>query len=1021
MPRWIALLVTMAIVLTTFAVSGHCDQISNAPNTSGLSDDPKALNAKVLTLFQAGRYAEAIPLAQRALAIWENDLGPEHPFVSTGLNNLAGLYKTMGELAKAEPLLLRALAIREKVRGPEHSDVATSLNNLAALYDDMGAYSKAETFYTRALAILEKVKGPEHADTAACRNNLAKLYDNMGAYAKAEPLYMHALGVWVKLKGPEHPNVAACLNNLAELYLAMGDFAKAEPFYTRALAIREKTLESNHPDIAQSLNNLAGFYYAIGDRSKAEPLYARALAIQEKSLGLEHLNVATTLNNIALLYKDMNDFAKAEPLYARALAIKEKKLGPEHATVATSLNNLASLYYTMGEFSKAEPLYLRALAIDEKVLGNDHPDLAKDLNNLAALYRDLDDYAKADSLYTRALSIATKAQGPEHPALALMLINFSASLAARADYRQAFALQRRAQDIHQGMIDQVMGFTSEEQKLEFLGKLRGELQAFFTLAGLHLREDAQVARSAFDVWLRRKGAALEAQRQFQEALLLSGDSKGKEVFAQLALQRAKFSRLVFAGPGKESPEAYRARMDALKKALGEKEAELSRLSQPFARSKKRAAADATQAAAALPKGAALLELAKIDVFDFKATGKESKWRPARYLAFVLPAGAPERLAFLDLGEAAPIDAAVAAFKRATEGASDPAAATQAARTLHDLVFAPLVAGLGKATDIFLSPDGDLNLIPFEALLDAQGRRLIETYTFNYLATGRDLIGMGETAAATGPSLVIGDPDYELGGAALEASRAQVAGLRGEERSFLRSADLRGMQFNPLPGSRAEAQAIQRQLGANARLRLGAEALEDALRTQQPPRILHLATHGFFLADQDLKALADVRGFVVFDGERPAAPRPEAGQKNFENPLCRSGIALAGANVSLRGEGTEGVMTAEKILSLQLNGTELVALSACQTGLGDVKNGEGVFGLRRAILQTGAKGLVMSMWSVPDAETLELMRAFYANMDKGLPKAQALRQAALAEREIATKRHGQDNPFFWAAFVYLGER
>ena len=144
-------------------------------------------------------------------------------------------------------------------------------------------------------------------------------------------------------------------------------------------------------------------------------------------------------------------------------------------------------------------------------------------------------------------------------------------------------------------------------------------------------------------------------------------------------------------------------------------------------------------------------------------------------------------------------------------------------------------------------------------------------------------------------------------------------------------------------------------------------------------------------------------------------------RHYEDPLCHSGIALAGANLALRGKGTEGIVTAEKFLSLPLTGTEIVTLSACQTGLGDISSGEGVFGLRRAIIQAGAKGMVMSLWSVPDTETQELMQAFYENIIKGMSKAQALRQAAWKEREIVRERYVSDNPFFWGAFVYLGER
>jgi tetratricopeptide (TPR) repeat protein len=244
----------------------------------------KLLNESV-SLWERGKYTEAIQLAERALVIREKSLGPEHPDVATSLNNLAELYRTKGDYAKAEPLLQRALAIWEKALGPEHPDVANSLNNFALLYYAKGDHAKAEPLFQRALAIREKSLGPEHPNVANSLNSLAGLYYTKGDYAKAEPLLQRALAIREKALGPEHPDVATSLNNLAELWRNKGDYAKAEPLYQRALAIWEKALGPEHPNVATSLYNLAELYRTKGDHAKAEPLYQRALAIREKALG----------------------------------------------------------------------------------------------------------------------------------------------------------------------------------------------------------------------------------------------------------------------------------------------------------------------------------------------------------------------------------------------------------------------------------------------------------------------------------------------------------------------------------------------------------------------------------------------------------------------------------------------------------------------------------------------------------------------------------------------------------------
>jgi tetratricopeptide (TPR) repeat protein len=412
-------------------------------------DVAQALNNLATLYYNQGRTAEAEPLYKRSLAIREKALGPDHPDVAQALNNLALLYKQQGRYAEAEPLHKRSLAIREKALGPDHPDVAGSLNNLAALYDDQGRYAEAEPLYKRALAIREKALGPDHPDVAHSLNNLAALYDNQGRYAEVEPLYKRSLAIREKALGPDHPDVALALNNLAALYDKQGRTAEAEPLHKRALAVFEKALGPDHRDVATALNSLASLYDDQGRYAEAEPLLKRALAIYEKALGPDHPDVALSLNNLAALYDDQGRYAEAEPLYKRSLAIKEKALGPDHPAVARALNNLALLYKEQGRKADAEPVYKRALAIDEKALGPDHPDVAQSLNNLAALYDDQGRYAEAEPLYKRALAIREKALGPDHPAVALALNNLAALYRDQGRNAEAEPLDKRALAIYE--------------------------------------------------------------------------------------------------------------------------------------------------------------------------------------------------------------------------------------------------------------------------------------------------------------------------------------------------------------------------------------------------------------------------------------------------------------------------------------------------------------------------------------------------------------------------------------------
>jgi CHAT domain-containing protein/Tfp pilus assembly protein PilF len=360
--------------LLCFGLSSALAQKSNQANK---------LEDKFLKLYDAGRYADAIPIAQRVLTIREKTLGRNHPDVAIALDNLANLYRLQGRYADAEPLLQRSLAIREQTLGHDDPDIAGSLLNLAALYLDQSRYADAEPLLQQSLAIWEKAFGRDHPDVALALNNLASLYVNEGRYADAEPLLQQSLSINEKTLGGDHPNVADSLSNLAVVYWNQGRYSEAEPLLQRSLTIRIKTLGPDHPAIANALNNLALLYKQQGRYADAVPLLERTIAIREKALGRDHPDVAESLNNLAGLHVDQVD---PEPLLRRSLAIREKVFGRDHPAVAESLNNLAALYEDRGRFTSAEPLYKRSLEIREK-LGRNHPDVVASLNRLAGLYQ----------------------------------------------------------------------------------------------------------------------------------------------------------------------------------------------------------------------------------------------------------------------------------------------------------------------------------------------------------------------------------------------------------------------------------------------------------------------------------------------------------------------------------------------------------------------------------------------------------------------------------------------------------
>lgn len=316
---------------------------------------------------------------------------------------------------QAERLYQRALGIFEQVWGPEHPETATSLNSLAILSYTQGKYGQAEALYQQALHIREQVFGSEHPEVATSLNGLAVLYRDQGKYEQAEPLYQRALHIREQSLGLEHPKVFRPLTNLGVLYMTQGKYGQAETYFKRALHIGEKAFGPEHPDTASLRNNLATLYAEQGKYEQAEPLFQQTLHIGEQTLGLEHPNVAYMLANLAELYTSQEKYEQAEPLYQQALCIQEKVLGPAHPQVAVSLNGLADLYTQQGKNDQAGPLYERTLRIREQHLGPDHPDTAQTLHDLASFQQKQGNLREAISLAERALKIRSQSLNDAHP------------------------------------------------------------------------------------------------------------------------------------------------------------------------------------------------------------------------------------------------------------------------------------------------------------------------------------------------------------------------------------------------------------------------------------------------------------------------------------------------------------------------------------------------------------------------------------------------------------------------------
>jgi CHAT domain-containing protein len=910
-----------------------------------------ALNQRVIELYEARRYGEAISIAEEVLSILRQQLGDSHPDVAASLSNLATLYQGQGRYVEAEPLFLEALQIRRQQFGGNHIAVSNSLNNLA------------------------------------------ELYRNQGRYVEAEPLFLEALQISRAQRGGNHPSMAANLNNLAELYRNQGRYVEAEPLFLEALQILRQQLGDSHSDVAIGLNNLALLYRDQGRYVEAEPLFLEALQIRRQQLGGSHPSVANSLSNLATLYRDQGRYVEAEPLLLEALRIQETALGPEHPDVALNLNNLAALHYTQGRYVEAEPLLLGALRIQETALGPEHPDVAPSLSNLAALYQGQGRYVEAEPLFLEALRIQETALGPEHPDVALGLNNIAALYQHQGRYVEAVRYLARGLEIQEQHLDDNLVFLADAQRQAYVATISGSTDQALSL-NLQSTTTSDATQLALATLLHRKGRIQDAGTSSWQRLRQNLSASDQVTFDEFTALRQELARLTFNPPVQLSPVQYRAELNRLETAANQLERQLARRSAAFRAETQ--PVDIATVQAQLPADGVLVEYVRYRPFD--ATNASAPWGAPRYAVYLLfPDGDIEAV---DLGAAAEIDTTIQAFSlRLRDITQSPSVA---ARALSEQIFDPLQPYLTGREHLLISPDSQLNRIPFEALRTTDNRYLIQDYQISYLNSGRDLLKFDVTEPSQQPAVIVANPDYEVADTSI-----QIASTRSSQRSV----ELSQLEFGPLPGTAAEAEAIHPLL-PNAVVLTESAATENAIKQVQAPEILHIATHGFFLENVARPEVDNSRGVAVVAGDSPVT-RPAS--VAVENPLLRSGLALAGFNERASGN-EDGVLTALEASQLNLFGTQLVVLSACETGLGDIANGEGVYGLRRAFAIAGAETQLMSLWQVDDFGTQSLMARYYENLTAGMGRGEALRQVQL---ELINSQGRYAHPFYWAAFITTG--
>jgi CHAT domain-containing protein len=608
------------------------------------------------------------------------------------------------------------------------------------------------------------------------------------------------------------------------------------------------------------------------------------------------------------------------------------------------------------------------------------------LNSLALLYRDMGEYAKAEPLYQRALKIREKALGPDHPDTATALNNLAYFYIGMGDPKEALRLAAQARRVQEKNLSEILSFTSEQQRLAFQKTTQP-----YGLAGT-LGSAPELAEAV----LRQKGVVLDSLLEDRLVAEASGDLKQHEVIEQLRAAKQRLTQLQLGVP-KDLSEQARQQRAAEKEKLSSKveqlEGGLARQVAGLGKARRALSVTVAQVQSALPQQAGLIELLRY----WHYLGKDNYEQ--QYGAVVI--GASGDPSWVPLGNAAEIEKNIRLYQKSVRGKRDEATLSSVLKALNDQVWAPIEKALPTGTTtVIVSPDAELSFVSFATLLTADDRFVGEKYSVRYVASGRDLLR--EAKAPGGPKTtmrVFANPDFAGIAAGPLLGPTKTVALRSVEMR-----DLEGISLPSLPGTEKEAAELEaraKKSGWQPQIYLGANATKAELQRVNSPRILHLATHGFFLPESDIG---------VSNGAGDAAEIPKG---KLVNPMHRSGLALTGAERTLqawaKGEvpptENDGIVTAEDVGGLKLDSTWLVVLSACDTGGGEARAGEGVMGLRRGFIQAGAQNLLMTLWPISDETTVQIMLDFYDGAFKSGNAPQALTDTQRNWLVKLRKEHG----------------
>ncbi len=789
--------------------------------------------------------------------------------------------------------------------------------------------------------------------------NQGLLYTTMGRYTQAVESTVKALDLRKAKFGEKNIGIASSLNNYGVLQYDLGHYNEADRTLINAATIIESNAGKQIMQYAIVENNRAMLLQAVGRFQEADEVLKGAIAITEKLSDAKSNNNLKFLSNQALLYQQMGKYTEAEAIYKSM----EKRLGKNNPDYASMLSSQAALYMAMGKEDNVEDLLKRSSAIYKTSFGDGSPAYARSVSDLGNFYRYKGRNAEAEPLLDKALSIREKTLGINHPHYVQSQEDLAILYWKKKEMEKAYAAYRKVMDKSIDFINHYFPPMSEAEKTKYWDVLSPRFQRFYNFAIEASATNTAVLQDLYDFQMATKALLLSSTNKIKRNILASGNKALIKDYKAWLDQKETLARLY--AYSKDDLKEQNINLDSIERSANATEKRLSETSKEFQAGYSTQKISYKQIKDLLLPTEAVVEIIRITQFDQKFTAE------AKYAALILTKEAAlPKLIILDNG--LQLDTRYAKFYR---NAIQQRIADEHSYQQYWARIEPAIAGKKV---VYLSPDGVYNQINLNTLKLATGFA-INKYDFITVGNSKDLFaikGQKKPAPAKKATLV-GFPDY---------GSTSVAAL---------------------PGTKVEIDNINRMLktaGYVPTQFTQKTATEANLKSVKSPALLHIATHGYFLQDVEISG----SGFGVHM------------ENATENPLLRSGLLLSGAGKTVTGKAEpnlqsndNGILTAYEAMNLDLEGTDLIVLSACETGLGELKAGEGVYGLQRAFQVAGANALIMSLWKVDDAATQQLMTNFYTNWLKSGNKQTAFKQAQL---QLMTK---YKDPYYWGAFVMMG--